>query len=316
MVARIKHIIEDGVEKKRCCSCNIFLPISEFHANNKKWDGLKPSCKECAKVFVVKETKQKKCTICSLVKDASQFSRDKTKTYGLSSYCRECFRDYKKKQLPKPHKEKSLVRTCIQCGKEKGIDSFISVSKKCKECVNSNKQRSKKVGREKEKAKKKEDIGYRQHFLDRKRKNTKVMKERLEADLIKKAQKQEEEKRRYHAYYHEDEQYRFKRIVRTAIYKALKKGGFSKSSRTATLLGCSYPDLLLHLGAQLSTDAHLDHICPCNQAQNEEELLKLQHYSNLRWLPAEENIQKSDSWTSEGEELCRKLLGRGWIYES
>ena len=96
------------------------------------------------------------------------------------------------------------------------------------------------------------------------------------------------------------------------VFKGMR---FSKISKTAEMVGCSYDELLTHLGSKPTDNHHLDHICPCSQAQSPEELVKLQHYSNLRWLPAEENMSKSDNKTSEGELMCLKLLGRGWINE-
>lgn len=58
---------------------------------------------------------------------------------------------------------------------------------------------------------------------------------------------------------------------------------------------------------------HIDHICPLSQATNTDETYKLNHYSNLRILPAQENLKKSDKKTPEGERLCQELLGRDWI---
>jgi len=69
------------------------------------------------------------------------------------------------------------------------------------------------------------------------------------------------------------------------------------------------------LGPKPEGDYHLDHICPCAQAQNEEELIKLQHYSNFRWLPAKENLIKSSNRVPEAEEMCKTLLGRDWKNE-
>lgn len=115
--------------------------------------------------------------------------------------------------------------------------------------------------------------------------------------------------------YVEDEVYRVMCVVRANIRNGLKNKGWSKQNSTHQLLDCTYEELLLHLGPKPTPDAHVDHICPCSQATTEEELLKLQHYTNLRWLPAEENLSKSDSWTPEGEVLCKQLLGRDWIHK-
>lgn len=103
--------------------------------------------------------------------------------------------------------------------------------------------------------------------------------------------------------------------VKCLIKNTIKGNFYSKTSKTANMLGCSYEELMTHLGPKPDGDYHLDHICPCAQAQNEEELIKLQHYLNLRWLNAEENLSKSDSKTPKGEEMCLKLLGREWRYE-
>jgi hypothetical protein len=72
---------------------------------------------------------------------------------------------------------------------------------------------------------------------------------------------------------------------------------------------------MTHLGPKPEGDYHLDHICCCAQARNEEELIKLQNYTNLRWMSAKENLSKGDNWTEEGAALCLKLLGREWKEE-
>ena len=100
------------------------------------------------------------------------------------------------------------------------------------------------------------------------------------------------------------------------IINRINRHGYTKRSRTHQLLGCSYSELLIHLGPKPTPDAHIDHIAPCSIATNEEELLKLQHYTNFRWLPATDNLEKSDKWTPEGAEMCLQLLGREWAVEA
>jgi len=100
---------------------------------------------------------------------------------------------------------------------------------------------------------------------------------------------------------------------RKLLLDAMRRGGFTKKSSTFRMLGCSYAKLMEHLGPKPTEDAHIDHICPCAQAQDEEELIKLQYYTNLRWMPAKENLSKGCKRTKEAEEMCRSLLHREWI---
>lgn len=113
--------------------------------------------------------------------------------------------------------------------------------------------------------------------------------------------------------YKNDELHRLAQLIRCRIYQSLKLGRLSKIMQTRDYLKCSYEVFLKHLGPKLNDALDLDHICPCHQAQNEEELIKLQHYSNFRWLDSSDNISKSDNKTPEAEEMCHKLLGREWI---
>jgi len=79
--------------------------------------------------------------------------------------------------------------------------------------------------------------------------------------------------------------------------------GYTKRSRTAQLLGADFNTVINHLiKTAIDTygyytdikDYHIDHIMPCSSATTEEELIKLQHYTNLQLLTPEDNFKKSD----------------------
>lgn len=110
-----------------------------------------------------------------------------------------------------------------------------------------------------------------------------------------------------------DKFFKFKYQIRNLIRTSIKHKGYSKKSKTFQLLGCSMDQLYEYLGQQPEGRIHIDHICPLSQAQNEQECMLLQHYTNLRYLNASDNLSKSNRKTSEGAELCRKLLNREWI---
>lgn len=91
--------------------------------------------------------------------------------------------------------------------------------------------------------------------------------------------------------------------------------GVRKSRVTNKILGCTGTEFLAHLGISSIEELegnHVDHVCPLSCALTEEEVYKLNHYSNLRIIPAHENLSKSDSWTPAGAMLHLILLGREW----
>lgn len=118
----------------------------------------------------------------------------------------------------------------------------------------------------------------------------------------------------------EEPLFKLKWQINTLIYCSMRVSmGYSKNTKAYSLLGCTFQDLLQHLGVTSSEDyegKHLDHICPNDQAKTPSELRKLQHYSNLRLVPKEVNRAKGFKETPEGKKLCRDLLGRDWEQKS
>ena len=113
--------------------------------------------------------------------------------------------------------------------------------------------------------------------------------------------------------------FKMKHNIRSLISMVLRNRSFKKETKTATLLGCSYEVFNTHIESLFDIDMNwdnygtcwtYDHICPCSQARTEEELIKLQYYTNIR--PYKDNLVKSDNKTPEGEQMCSQLLGRKW----
>jgi hypothetical protein len=96
--------------------------------------------------------------------------------------------------------------------------------------------------------------------------------------------------------------------MRSAVNNALARRGFSKRTTTQSILGCSFEDLYKHLTETFiknynrkpnnNDNLHIDHIIPLSSAQSEAEILKLNHYYNLQWLLACDNMKKGtkESW--------------------
>jgi hypothetical protein len=88
--------------------------------------------------------------------------------------------------------------------------------------------------------------------------------------------------------------------LRSRINQAFKSTYWKKGKGTELLIGCDYDTAFNHL-EQLFTigmnwknrsEWHIDHIIPLASATNEEELIKLCHYTNLQPLWAEDNLKK------------------------
>lgn len=94
--------------------------------------------------------------------------------------------------------------------------------------------------------------------------------------------------------------------IRALVNIKLISGGYTKRSQTHKILGCSYPDFKLHIERQffdgMSWDNHgewhLDHIVPIATATCEDDVIRLNHYTNFQPLWAIDNLRKGSSYVS------------------
>jgi hypothetical protein len=98
--------------------------------------------------------------------------------------------------------------------------------------------------------------------------------------------------------------FKYKNNVRDLIRKSFKRvnNEFKKSTKTELILGCSLDEFRLYIELQFKKGMtlenhglwHLDHIIPLASAQTEDEIIKLNHYTNFQPLWAKENLSKGD----------------------
>ena len=100
-----------------------------------------------------------------------------------------------------------------------------------------------------------------------------------------------------------DPVYRLNHNIRSLIRQSFTKKGFSKKSRTYQILECSFEEFKLHLESkfepwmswdnygnpkdgifELNKTWDIDHIIPTSSAITEEDIIKLNHYTNLKPL--------------------------------
>jgi hypothetical protein len=130
-------------------------------------------------------------------------------------------------------------------------------------------------------------------------KHLKKMNEHYHNNNIEINKKQYQYKRKK---YYSDEEYRLKEVISARIRQALLHN--YKSASTMVLIGCSIPELRLHLEKQFTkgmswknhsiTGWHIDHIVPCDSFDltDPEQQRKCFHYSNLQPLWYDVNIRK------------------------
>ena len=150
-----RRVVVDYVkELKKCCTCKMMQPFSNFHLNKDHVTGMAASCKECTRIagghsirkvlFVDIENSLKECSMCGAVKDFSLFSINSKATLGIASQCKECNRKRKGSKFRKKDCFVDLdnnIKECSKCGELLPFTCFGKKSKgkhglnpACKEC--------------------------------------------------------------------------------------------------------------------------------------------------------------------------------------
>ena len=213
------------------------------------------------------QTITKQCPRCGGVKDIAEFNKDRSTKDGLYSCCKLCIKKYdQKRYLRDREKIRAYGRKYYQENLEK---------------ENARHRRYREENKEKVRAYK-----------------TEYMREYVQRPEVKEAISKRVSKAYYDCPVH-----RLRVLAGNRLGDALRRGGYTKKTRTIKALGCSYEKLKEHLEAQFQPgmtwenwgEWHIDHIVPLASADTEEELLRLCHYTNLQPLWATDNLRKGAS---------------------
>lgn len=194
------------------------------------------------------------------------------------------------------------MEKCTKCDTLKNIDEFIKGKKICKICW-SNKMKEY-YQKNKEQINKKQLEYYysnqdarKNHYHQNKEKIKQRTSEYYKKNKVKiNKQKIERHKERVKT----DTLYHITYNIRKLIGVSLRSKNFTKKSRTYQILGCSYEEFKQHLenqfepwmtwdnyglyNGELNYGWDIDHIIPTSSAITEDELIKLNHYTNLKPL--------------------------------
>ena len=246
------------------------------------------------------EVENKKCSNCLEDKNISEFFRKPNGKVGYLSICKVCHskkaRLYREKNSNKLKEYKKVYREenrdiILQREKEyrDNLDKE-KVSEYNKEYFEKNKERL-------SEKKKEYYLENREYFLDKQREYNKENKEliKLKTQNYKNRRNELRNIRRK-----SDILFQLECRIRSLFYSTFKLSGFSKNSRTNVILGISYDEFKIHLeskfddwmtwdnrglyNGEFDYGWDIDHIIPSSSANTVEELLKLNHYSNLQPL--------------------------------
>lgn len=263
---------------------------------------------------------EKQCRSCKEIKEVTEFYKDRKFKDGLSSICKIC--NYKKSRIYiENNKEKVSKRK-----KQYSVKNKAKIKANQKIWYNNNKHKHRNTCAIYAEKNKEKILEYTKKWREKNkerlndyyliyRKNN-IEKYRITKKLY--AEKNKEKLNEYHKTWYNnnkdrqsnirkerrknDELYVIKCRVSTLIRMKIKQNGYTKQSRTYEILGCSFEDFKLHIERQFAKGMswdnrdkwHIDHIIPMATAKTEEDVIRLNHYTNLRPLWAEENLSKSD----------------------
>lgn len=219
---------------------------------------------------------EKKCSECEIIKDIKEFSIKRSSKDGYQDKCKGCVNIYYKKYIEENKDYYKKYR-------EENKDYYKKKNKKWKE---DNKNKIKE---------------YSKVYYDENRHRI------LEYSKVYR----EENKDYFNKYYRKrisnDPLYKLRINMRNLIRSSLRNNGYKKNSKTNNILGCSYEELLDHLNNNKygfvygDENLDIDHIIPLSKATTKDEIIKLNHYSNLQLLPAEYNrhIKRDNDFDKE-----------------
>jgi hypothetical protein len=245
----------------------------------------------------------KTCSKCGvdkpLTRDNFHFA-NKSKNY-FKSNCISCS-SVKKKPFKWELESVKAFKTCFICNIEKSIDNFYfndnrkSYKNDCKLCFNNRQKnyyglnKSNRIDYQVKRYSEKSDIliEYQKEYNDvNKEKTNNRRSVRKKTDTL----------------------YALKLKIRSVIRSSFIRKSENKNKESIKILGCSITYFKSYIESQFKEGMtwdnhgqygwHLDHIIPVSSAKTEQELYKLNHYTNFQPLWWYENLSKGDKISKE-----------------
>jgi len=260
---------------KICNKCRIEKDVEFFNKNKATKDGYRHECKDCRRINNSKYKEK--------IKESNKIFRENNKEYYKKYYeeNKEAIDLYKKE-----YKESNSDKL-----KESATEYRLANKDK----INEYKREYRKNNKEK----------YKEYYLNSKETTDKYMEEnRDKIRLVKNKYFRERKKT--------DILFKIGCSIRCLIGSSFKRKGFRKNSKTSIILGCDFAFFRSYIeskfedwmtwdnygkyNGEFNIGWDIDHIVPISSAKSEEEILLLNHYTNLQPLCCKTNREiKKDS---------------------
>lgn len=266
-------------------------------------------------------TYTKVCTTCKITKPASDFNKRTASDDGLQTKCRTCEKYYRQTHRERDKRKiDDYNKRYYQDNKERLREYYKEYSEATKERTKDHKkeyyQANKDRLNEYNKKYKKQKGYHKKHYQANKERINERNKKLYVSNKDRYKVRNKEYQKEYRKTNRErlNEWHRVRRSsnplfglihrLRNRIRDSLRNNGYSKTSRTYEILGCSYEEFKGHLESQfkegMSWDNmdkwHIDHITPVSWGKTEKEIIALNHYTNLQPMWAEENWRKNNKY--------------------
>lgn len=182
----------------------------------------------------------------------------------------------------------SLTKICSKCGQDKPLSEYNKhkankdgLQYQCNSCRLEYRINNRNKIREKDRLYYHKTVDQRKQYAKQYRENNKSI--RNEKERIRKQN---------------DPLYKLSCCLRTLVIQSIKRKGYKKNTKTESILGCDWFTFKQYIENQFDDNMSwsnqgtywdIDHIIPTSSAITEEDIIRLNHYTNLRPLESHYN---------------------------
>jgi hypothetical protein len=286
---------------KQCTKCGEYKLLEEYYSQKNKPFGKRLTCKSCHKEYN-KENKER-------IKQYSKQYREENKERILQQ--NKQYREENKERIKQYNKQYHQEnKECIlQQKKQYHQENKECRAKYSKQYHQENRERlaqqKKQYNQENKECRKQWQRQYQEENKERIKQYSKQYREENKERIKQYNQENREHRNQWQRQYQKqrkktDAVYKMRINMSKLIYKSIKNQGYTKKSQTYNILGCDFDTFKKHIEKQFTKgmnwqnqgEWHFDHIIPIATAKTEEDVIRLNHYTNFQPLWAKDNLSK------------------------